>query len=440
MSELKHRIAVLAAVGLLVAACSGGATRQVTVDALEGGPVPPAPAPATSPSTTGTTTTTRAPTTSTAPTTTSPTTTEPPPVEWTFMAGGDVLLDRIEPAGIDPFAGLEPALSEADLALVNVEMAIADRGTPYPKTYTFRAPLSAAETIAAGGVDIGNLGNNHARDFGAEALLQTADLLAAAGVSPVGAGADDDAAFTPAVFDVEGVSVAVIGASLIIPGGFAARPGYPGVANGKDSRRLLAAVGAAAEDNDVVIVTLHWGIERDTCPQPAQQTYARQILDAGASAVIAGHPHVLQPIVFEDGKVIAYSLGNFIWHPRGGITGETGVLELDFEDSTIVGVQFHPHVLDGNGAPVPVSEGPKYERIMDIVGGNCEEHDPPPLPPTTEAPASTTTEAPSGTTAPESSTSAPPTTEAPASTTTEAPSGTTAPESSTSAPPTTSGT
>ena len=413
---MKHRFVVLAVLGLLTAACSGGATRQLAVDALDGGPVTSA-VPSTSLPTTTSPTTTVVTTTATVPVTTPSTTTEPPPVKWTFMAGGDVLLDRIEPAGIDPFAGLQPSLGEADLALVNVEMAIADGGTPYPKTYTFRAPPPAAETIAAGGVDIGNLGNNHARDFGADALLQTADLLSAAGVSPVGAGADTDAAFRPAVFDVNGVSVAVIGASLIIPGGFAAGPDRPGVANGKDSRRLLTEVRRAAAENDVVLVTLHWGIERDTCPQPAQESYARQILDAGAAAVIAGHPHVLQPIVFEDGKVIAYSLGNFVWHPRAGITGETGVLQLNFEDSTIVGVEFHPHVLDGNGAPVPISEGPRYERILDIIGGNCREHDPPPLPPTT-APSSTTT------TAPGSSTTVPPTT---------------APESSTTVPPTTVG-
>ncbi|MBI2168477.1 MAG: CapA family protein, partial [Actinobacteria bacterium] len=75
-------------------------------------------------------------------------------------------MDRSESAKRDPFASLVPPLSEADLALVNVEMAITDGGAAQAgKEFTFRAPPSAAETMAAAGVDVGNLGNNHARDF-----------------------------------------------------------------------------------------------------------------------------------------------------------------------------------------------------------------------------------------------------------------------------------
>jgi len=308
-------------------------------------------------------------------------------------------MDRTAPAGIDPFVGIEPALSSADIALVNVEMAISDRGSPVPgKLFTFRAPPVAAETIGAAGIDVATLGNNHARDFGGAALIDTIELLRAQGVVTVGAGATSTEAFAPTVLTVgppeQEISVAVIGASLIMPGGFAATESRSGVANGNDRDRVLANVRAAAEQYDVVVVTLHWGIERDTCPTLSHRDFASQLLEAGATALIGHHPHVLQPVEFANGKVVAFSMGNFAWHPRNTITGDTGVLELSFVGAELVEVKVHPHILDSNGAPVPISEGFRFDRINEIVGGECEKHDPPSVtyaPPTTDDPDATTT-------------------------------------------------
>ena len=326
-----------------------------------------------------------------------------------------------------------PLLGSADLALVNVEMAISDRGVAVPgKQFTFRAPPVAAEIIGDAGIDVATLANNHARDFGADALLDTVELLEAQGVATVGAGATSTDAFTPAILTVgppeRPISVAVLGANLVMPSGFAATSNRAGVANGNDRDRVLANVRVAAEANDVVIVTLHWGIECDTCPQPTHERFAEQLLEAGATAVIGHHPHVLQPVVFEDGKVVAFSLGNFAWHPRNTITGDTALLELSFVDAELVGVTAHPHVLDANGAPVPIAEGSRFDRINDIVSGDCARHDPPPIttPPTTE---STETTEPTDTT----DTTAAPTDTTAAPTPTE----TTAPPTETTAPATT---
>ena len=104
-----------------------------------------------------------------------PPTTEPDR-SWRLLAGGDVLMTRTEPAGIDPFALLDPPLGSSDLSLVNVEMAISGRGEPHWKEFVFRAPPSAAERIAAGGVSVANLANNHANDYGTAALTDTIDF------------------------------------------------------------------------------------------------------------------------------------------------------------------------------------------------------------------------------------------------------------------------
>ena len=306
------------------------------------------------------------------------------PRAWTLLAGGDVLMERSELLGLDPFASITPALGSADLSVVNVEMTISDRGTPRDYRFVFRAPPEAARRIAAGGVRVGSLANNHAMDYGAVALSDTIDLLESAGVLTIGAGSNIDEAYRYRTLTTDGgVRVAFVGASGVVPFNFAAGPSPPGIASlhPPNLLRVLDALRAAAAAADVVVVVVHWGIERDPCPSSLQRSLAQQFFDAGADAVIGHHPHVLQPVVLSDGKLVAYSLGNFIWEPRTGLTGETGVLQVDFDGDKVVGWTLHPHLLDDNGVPVPADSGVRVERIHDIVSGNCSPY----------APASTTT-------------------------------------------------
>jgi poly-gamma-glutamate synthesis protein (capsule biosynthesis protein) len=287
-----------------------------------------------------------------------PTTTPAPATsadgEWTLLAGGDVVLDLAELLDFDPFSGIQPPLSSGGLALVNIEMALADGGVAEDKTYVFRAPPAAAARLSAAGIDAGNLANNHSMDDGALALMGAVASLRAAGVAPVGAGIDATSAYAPASFDMEGTRVAVIGASRVFPRTYwAAANDRPGLASAYDEPSLLAAVRAAKATHDVVVVMVHWGIENAPCPDEHQLHLGDALIDAGASVVLGSHPHVLQPIERSRGGVIAYSLGNFVWRPREGPTGETGVLEVRFRGSEVVDFRLHPHVLDRAGAPVP---------------------------------------------------------------------------------------
>ncbi|MDE0160664.1 MAG: CapA family protein [Acidimicrobiaceae bacterium] len=319
---------------------------------------------------------------------------------WTLLAGGDVLMERSERLGLDPFESIEPPLGSSDLSAVNVEMAISDRGTPHWKEYVFRAPPAAAGRIAAGGVRVANLANNHAMDYGGDALADTIDLLEGAGVAAVGAGRNIDEAYRYRILTTDGgVSVAFVGASLIVPSNFAAGSSTPGVASAHppDLARVLDTVRAAVAAADAVVVMVHWGIERDPCPDDAQRLLAQQFFDAGADAVIGHHPHVLQPVMHTGGKLVAFSLGNFIWEPRWHMSGETGVLQVDFDGDRVVGWAFHPHLLDGDGVPVPAGAGPRVERIRDILSGNCGPHRPPPTTSTTTTTSTTSLPPPAGT-------------------------------------------
>ena len=348
--------AVVAAVAIAVATAQFGSAEESQADAqVERAITGAAPTPPPTP-----TRPAEAPTLSASPSVTT----------WRLLAGGDVLMDLTEADGVDPFAGIVPPLASADLAAVNVEMAIATGGTPWPKSFVFRAPPSAAQTMAAAGIDVGNLGNNHSLDYGLDALFETMASLRAAGVASVGAGANEAEAYAPATFDVASARVAVIGASRVFPHPSWAAAEHPGLASAYAESRLVEAVRSAKTTHDVVIVMVHWGEESVPCPNDDQQRLGAALIDAGAAVVLGSHPHVLQPVVQRSGGIIAYSLGNFVWRPRSGPTGETGVLEVSFEGARVIDYRFYPHVLDQRGAPVPAAPA-AAARIQAAVGSPC---------------------------------------------------------------------
>jgi poly-gamma-glutamate capsule biosynthesis protein CapA/YwtB (metallophosphatase superfamily) len=202
---------------------------------------------------------------------------------------------------------------EADLFVLNLECCISERGTPWPdpaKAFFFRAPPRAAELLAELGVSCVTLANNHALDFGEDALLDTFAQLAAAGIAWVGAGADVEEARAPAVLAAGGLRVGVVGFSDH-PADFAAGSGAPGIA-WADLRRegippwLSETIGSV--DTDVVLVSPHWGPNMRDRPLHYVRDAAASLLGAGAS-VIAGHSaHVVQGV---EGRVL-YDLGGFL--------------------------------------------------------------------------------------------------------------------------------
>lgn len=282
--------------------------------------------------------------------------TTPPRSTWRVLATGDVLLDDTEAAGVDAFAHVAPKLADADLAIVNLETAVAEAGigTAATKSFTFRTPPSAARTLARAGVDVASLANNHSLDYGPVALLAGIDHLQAAGVDPVGAGRNATEAGAALSRLVGGQTrVAVLGASRVMPeASWTATAQRPGLATAYETAGLLARVQAAATTHDVVIVVVHWGIELATCPQPEVVALAGRLQLAGADLIVGSHPHVLQPIVRNEAGVIAYSLGNFVFHRRTGPTGDTVLLDVSFDGGRVTSVTSHPHVLHA-GPPRP---------------------------------------------------------------------------------------
>jgi poly-gamma-glutamate capsule biosynthesis protein CapA/YwtB (metallophosphatase superfamily) len=201
---------------------------------------------------------------------------------------------------------------EADLFVLNLECCVSQRGAPWRlpgKPFFFRAPPAAVELLALLGVDCVTLANNHALDYGPEALADTLRHLAAAGIATVGAGPDLDAARRPAVLRGGGQRLAVIGMSDH-PRQFAAGSGRPGVAFADLSGGLPAWLEQTvrAADAGVVLVTPHWGPNMTSAPLPYVRRAAGELVDAGATLVAGHSAHVFHGVA---GRVL-YDLGDFL--------------------------------------------------------------------------------------------------------------------------------
>ena len=222
-------------------------------------------------------------------------------------------IERTRRAPFDP--DVIAVAGEADLFVLNLECCVSARGRRWPapgKPFFFRAPPVAAELLAGMGVDCVTLANNHALDYGPEALLDTFEHLGAAGVHWVGAGPDVGAARAPHVLTARGLRLAVIGAADH-PADFAAAGDRPGIAY-LDLRAepqgdwLPAAVAAARERGDAVLATCHWAPNMTTRPPPSVRRAAVALIRAGA-ALVAGHSaHLVHGAA---GRVL-YDLGDFV--------------------------------------------------------------------------------------------------------------------------------
>ncbi len=220
---------------------------------------------------------------------------------------------------------MAPVMSQADVTMVNLETSITTRGSPEPKEFTFRAAASAFTSLAAAGVDVVTMANNHGRDFGAEGLQDTLDAIHTSGFPTVGIGENAAAAYAPYRITVKGQRIAIFGASRVIDAAllssWTATDSQPGLASaypGAPLDRLLAAVREARASADTVVIYLHWGTERLTCPTSVQETLARELHDAGADVIVGSHAHRVQGDGFLDGAFVAYGLGNFVW-PRENV-------------------------------------------------------------------------------------------------------------------------
>jgi poly-gamma-glutamate synthesis protein (capsule biosynthesis protein) len=290
-----------------------------------------------------------------------------------IAAVGDLLFD-LGPRGLiaakggaAPLAKVASILRAADLTIANLETTLSRRGPAVggkPANLIFNGDPRGILSITTAGIDIVDQANNHAMDHGAIALKDTINTLDKAGVLHTGAGLNKAAAWKPVYTTVKGVKVAFLAATQIVPAHFTPTATRAGVAVGKPITRLVAAVRAARKKADVVIVSVHWGIEQNYSVTAAQKSGARALINAGADMVLSHHPHVMEGIDFYKGKLIAYSLGNFLFPYKTNEGRKSFILRFDYGPKKgVTNITATPVYLGQWGRPV-VQTGASARSIL----------------------------------------------------------------------------
>lgn len=232
------------------------------------------------------------------------------------FAGDIMLADRPGECiakGADPFRHFADVLKAADVTVGNLECVVSTKGKPLEgKPWTFQ-PHPRVLPVLARHFGVVSLANNHTGDFGHEAFLEQLGLLDQHGVKRFGGGRNCAEARAPLIVTTKGIRIALLGYNDFHPREFEAGPSWPGVAWCVDEQ-VLADIAAARtlHKSDLVIPFMHWGDEEDPA-NDRQKKLARRMIDAGADMVVGGHPHVTQGAEYYKGKLIVYSLGNFVF-------------------------------------------------------------------------------------------------------------------------------
>jgi len=237
-----------------------------------------------------------------------------------IMLAGEIERLMTKKGLLYPFARMQPVLKGADVTFGNLECCLSTQGKPIPKQFNFRADPSEAVVLKQAGFTIVSCANNHAWDYGRDALLETVQDVERTGVVVVGAGANRAAAHRLRVITKNGLKIGFLAYLGLIPALVAESETEPclSMASVESIRREVAS---AHDRVDVLIVSLHAGQEGAPSATPRQRLFAQTAIDAGADMVIGHHPHVVQPMEMYHGKPIFYSLGNFVFSVSGRGSG-----------------------------------------------------------------------------------------------------------------------
>jgi len=328
------------------------------------------------------------------PPTVPPTTIPPPTVPPTTVAAaaaatttaprGRLIIHGVGDVAVDPWyipafkdegfdhawSGLNGLFVNDDVTVINLECVPSDKGKPLDKDFTFRCPSYVLPSIRDGGVDVANLGNNHSGDFGKEALVDGRAQLIRAGIAPVGAGGDFGEAGEPAILEVNGWTVAVVGFGGVAPDyTWYATEDAPGMASGDHVDQMVEAVAAAADIADVVVVTIHWGRELETRPRGDDIDRATAMIEAGADVIFGHHQHRLNPLETIDGAPVFWGLANFVWPRLSDAGATTAVARAVVNPDGSIDACMIPAQIESDGHPVVRGE-PECGPALRASGGS----------------------------------------------------------------------
>jgi gamma-polyglutamate biosynthesis protein CapA len=268
----------------------------------------------------------------------------------TFIAAGDVMLDRrvkiymSEKGSIYPFGKITGFVKRHDLSFCNLEGPVSVRGKQVPKAYSFRFDPALLDGLRNTGFNMYSLANNHMLDYGGEALLDTVAFMEQQGYFYSGAGKNSKEASSARYLEINGIKFAFIANVDFGMEGWqdSAGGGVPQAFDKKPISEITSEIEKAKKQADFVIVSFHWGEEYKNFPNKRQKSISHSCIDSGADLVIGHHPHVMQGVEKYKGKIILYSLGNFVFDQRFPRTREAMVFCCNFTQKGITGAYLLP--------------------------------------------------------------------------------------------------
>jgi poly-gamma-glutamate synthesis protein (capsule biosynthesis protein) len=273
-----------------------------------------------------------------------------------LVFAGDIVLDDTAgdmiARGEDPLASFGPIFASADIRIANLECVVATTGNAGEKNFTFRAHPRTLSVLKRH-FDALGMANNHSGDFGREAFAEMLVLLKQAGLAQFGGGNNLSEAHTPLIIVRKGLRIAILGYNEFMPRSFEADFDAPGVAWSEDEQvRDDIRNARTMYRADIVIPVMHWGWENELTANDRQRQLARVMVDAGADAVIGGHPHVTQDIEHYRGKPIVYSVGNFVMKETDNDNQRRGwVLRLKLDKRGVSGFDTRVAQISFDGIP-----------------------------------------------------------------------------------------
>ncbi len=300
---------------------------------------------------------------------------------FTIAVAGDIILGRtvhriMERSGdwAAPFRAVAPLLAGADLTVADLECALTSSFAPPDDPFTMRFMTfpQAVEGLLLAGIDAVSLANNHSMDFGAQGMRDTLATLEAHRIAHCGIGETLEAARRPALLDVAGTTIALLGYDGISAAWYGAGEDWPGTAP-LAVEYVIEDVSAAAGLADIVIPFFHWGIEYTLVPTEEQRRIARAAIDAGATLVLGSHPHWLQGFEFYRGKPMFYSLGNFAFDQEWSLETKQGViLRLHFSGARLLTFSLEPVMIEDYHRPRPAHDQERVVMLQRIRSSSLE--------------------------------------------------------------------
>ncbi len=234
--------------------------------------------------------------------------------------GGDVNMGRqlgqmmLEDTTLYPFYKIDSLLNSTDLNIVNLEGVISEQGGITQIGWErFVAPPVAINSLKKAKIKIVSVANNHAIDFGKDALINCFEILSSNNIHYIGGGIDRNSSYKILIIQMKGVSVGIVGITGVSNFGFKKEDSYM---LARPDKKFLKDIIKIMDTCDYKIVFYHGDTEYNFEPEKSKVNFAKWCIDNGFDIFIGHHPHVIQPIeAYKDG-IIFYSLGNFVFRQK----------------------------------------------------------------------------------------------------------------------------